>query len=420
MNEYLQELISELASELGFALGTPIVGWAAFIVQLPKLISYLEQLFSGRPKMLDTIIVQKALAADEWWPIRALAANLEIWVRNGVPLSTSNPTYQRELSGWKHGTDVSLMSLAPTKLTNIYLLNNLLNLAMTSEFGPRAQRVLDSLVRAAVYESQHPTAAPAPRPAPVPRSVPAPLATTSPTIAPTIVSQPAAVSAPAPILRTQAAIAAAPSLPLITAPIPRAVPAPQLTPVSTVMPSSSIAPAGQGGAPAPAPRPAPIAPPAPQVSCPQWMPSSLCSTYRSVLSHQTALEVGEFAACLALAETPVLAVECLQKLVLKLALQQAKALAQELIQYFRAPRPVPQPQPVDPPTPAILDRFLAVPGRAAVRPYNASWPLPAGDRSSRHVASAVMAPQAPTSLRLPTQQIAAIPCGCGVEQEEEI
>ena len=56
MNEYLQELISELASELGFALGTPIVGWAAFIVQLPKLISYLEQLFSGRPKMLDFVI----------------------------------------------------------------------------------------------------------------------------------------------------------------------------------------------------------------------------------------------------------------------------------------------------------------------------------------------------------------------------
>ena len=156
--------MAELNSAL-IALGwAPYADWIAFVADLPNLISFLESLFAGRPKMLDTQLAAARLGASPWWPLRALAANLGIWVRNGVPLSTSNPKYQAQLSGWKHGTDVSLMALAPQRLTNIYLLNNLLNLALTSQYGPRATRALNYVVNVAVRQSAQPPPPPPPKP----------------------------------------------------------------------------------------------------------------------------------------------------------------------------------------------------------------------------------------------------------------
>ena len=147
------------------ALGwAPYADWVAFAADLPRLISFLESLFAGRPKMLDTVQASARLAGSPWWPLRAFAANLGIWVRNGVPLSTSNSKYQAQLSGWKHGTDVSLMSLAPRQLTNIYALNSLLNLALTSEYGPRATTALNYVVSVAVRQSAVPPPPPPPKP----------------------------------------------------------------------------------------------------------------------------------------------------------------------------------------------------------------------------------------------------------------
>ena len=149
------------------ALGwAPYADWVAFLADLPNLISFFQHLFSGRPKMLDTQQAAARLNASPWWPLRAFAANLGIWVRNGVPLSTSNSKYQAQLSGWKHGTDVSLMSLAPRQLTNIYALNSLLNLALTSEYGPRATTALNYVVNVAVRQSAAPPPPPPPSPKP--------------------------------------------------------------------------------------------------------------------------------------------------------------------------------------------------------------------------------------------------------------
>lgn len=71
---------------------------------LGELVSFFGGLFSGVPKMLKTIEAQARLAQSVLPPFKQLAANLEIWVRNGVPLSTGDPKLRAQLTGWIHGT----------------------------------------------------------------------------------------------------------------------------------------------------------------------------------------------------------------------------------------------------------------------------------------------------------------------------
>src|SRR5229473_3037732 len=69
-----------------------------------EFINLLTSFFAGKPKLADTIEAQRRLAQSHLWQFQALAANLEIWVRNGVPLSTGNPNYRAQLTGWIAGT----------------------------------------------------------------------------------------------------------------------------------------------------------------------------------------------------------------------------------------------------------------------------------------------------------------------------
>src|SRR5260370_42045393 len=69
-------------------------------------------LFSGKPKFDDTEAVISAYKQSAYWPLHALAADMEIWVKNGAPISDSNPAVQRSFGVAKQGTVESIQQVA--------------------------------------------------------------------------------------------------------------------------------------------------------------------------------------------------------------------------------------------------------------------------------------------------------------------
>lgn len=69
-------------------------------------------LFSGRPKFEDTENVIAAYNQSAYWPLHALAADMQIWVKNGAPISDSNPAVQATFGVAKQGTVTSIQSFA--------------------------------------------------------------------------------------------------------------------------------------------------------------------------------------------------------------------------------------------------------------------------------------------------------------------
>lgn len=72
----------------------------------------LEGLFSGRPKFEDTDTVIAAYQQSAYWPLHALAAVMQIWVKNDAPISDSNPQVQASFGAAKQGTVISIQSFA--------------------------------------------------------------------------------------------------------------------------------------------------------------------------------------------------------------------------------------------------------------------------------------------------------------------
>src|SRR5579863_4145712 len=71
-----------------FALGGPYAVIPALAFQLAELLGVFPS-FAGKPKLLDTVQAIGRLAQSQNPEIQQLAANLAIYARNGVPLSTS-------------------------------------------------------------------------------------------------------------------------------------------------------------------------------------------------------------------------------------------------------------------------------------------------------------------------------------------
>src|SRR5260221_12185360 len=67
-------------------------------------LDYIIGAFDGKPKLEDTELAALRLQSSPWWPLVALGNNLQIWVKNGVPLSTGIAADRRELSQWIGGT----------------------------------------------------------------------------------------------------------------------------------------------------------------------------------------------------------------------------------------------------------------------------------------------------------------------------
>jgi hypothetical protein len=111
---------------------------------IPNLdpLDYIISAFDGKPKLEDTELAALRLQSSPWWPLRALGNNLQIWVRNGVPLSTGIAADRQELSQWIQGTIDSIEPIVFNRF-NPYSLDHAIWLAMTSQFGDQAIRQLN-------------------------------------------------------------------------------------------------------------------------------------------------------------------------------------------------------------------------------------------------------------------------------------
>src|SRR6202049_1604076 len=69
-------------------------------------------LFSGRDKFADTNNVINAYNQSAYWPLRALASDLQIAENNAAPISDSNPAIQAQFGVWKKGTATSIQATA--------------------------------------------------------------------------------------------------------------------------------------------------------------------------------------------------------------------------------------------------------------------------------------------------------------------
>ena len=72
----------------------------------------LESLFSGKPQLEDTDNVIAAYNQSAYWPLHALASDLQIAANNGAPISDSNPAIQAQFGVWKQGTVTSIQTFA--------------------------------------------------------------------------------------------------------------------------------------------------------------------------------------------------------------------------------------------------------------------------------------------------------------------
>jgi hypothetical protein len=105
-------------------------------------LDYIIGAFDGKPKLEDTELAALRLQSSPWWPLQALGNNLQIWVRNGVPLSTGIAADRLELSHWIQGTMDSIEPIVYNRFDPASL-NHAIWLAMTSQFGDQAIRQLN-------------------------------------------------------------------------------------------------------------------------------------------------------------------------------------------------------------------------------------------------------------------------------------
>src|SRR5258707_2793394 len=105
-------------------------------------LDYIISAFDGRPKLEDTEQAALRLQSSPWWPLVALGNNLQIWVRNGVPLSTGIAADRQELSHWIAGTINSIEPIVFNRF-DPGSLDHAIWLARTSRVGPPAIRPLN-------------------------------------------------------------------------------------------------------------------------------------------------------------------------------------------------------------------------------------------------------------------------------------
>ncbi len=106
----IELLLENLGIEL---LGAEVVLPLWPFIALGGLIYDIFSLFSsGRPKFQDTDALIAAYNQSAYWPLHALASDLQIAAKNGAPISDSNPAIQAQFSAWKQGTIQSIQSFA--------------------------------------------------------------------------------------------------------------------------------------------------------------------------------------------------------------------------------------------------------------------------------------------------------------------
>lgn len=138
-------------------------------------------LFSGKPKFDDTLAVIAAYNQSAYWPLHALAADMQIWVKNGAPISDSNPAVQASFGAAKQGTVESIQELAgeqpgpnsPGYWTIFALIQKSWELSGYGETEVlQTVRALDALTQVLTQANQKPPPTPPPPGTPPPGTPP--------------------------------------------------------------------------------------------------------------------------------------------------------------------------------------------------------------------------------------------------------
>ena len=138
-------------------------------------------LFSGKPKFDDTLAVIAAYNQSAYWPLHALAADMQIWVKNGAPISDSNPAVQATFGAAKQGTVESIQELAgeqpgpnsPGYWTIFALIQKSWELSGYGETEViQTVRALDALTQVLTQANQKPPTTPPPPGTPPPGTPP--------------------------------------------------------------------------------------------------------------------------------------------------------------------------------------------------------------------------------------------------------
>jgi len=147
----------------------------------------LESLFSGRPKFEDTDSVIAAYNQSAYWPLHALASDLQIAAKNGAPISDSNPAIQKQFGVWKQGTVTSIQTFAggeagpgqPGYWTIFALIEDSWKASQDGEQAVlQYVKALDALTQVLAQQNQKPPPPPVVPPPPgPPQPVPGPLPT---------------------------------------------------------------------------------------------------------------------------------------------------------------------------------------------------------------------------------------------------
>ena len=121
--------------------------------------------FAGKPKLLDTAQAAQRLLATQFRPLQDLGAQIAIFAKNGVPLSTGDPAYQEQIRQAVAGTVNTILAQYPLVGTPAQV-DQLLRRALTSQQGTQGTAQLEQLLaRSALLAPQNaarPAAAPLP------------------------------------------------------------------------------------------------------------------------------------------------------------------------------------------------------------------------------------------------------------------
>lgn len=149
------------SAELGALTINPYLAVPAAALLIADLAGLVPS-FAGRPKLLDSAQAATRLLQSPFVPVQQLGQRIAILVKNGVPLSTGDPTYQREIQQAIAGTVSTLLAQYPGAGTTAGL-DGLIRRALTSEQGIQgANQLNQALARAALARPTQPLSAPLP------------------------------------------------------------------------------------------------------------------------------------------------------------------------------------------------------------------------------------------------------------------
>lgn len=136
------------AAELGAVTLNPALVIPGLVLLIGELTGLIPS-FAGKPKLLDTVQAVKRLAQSSNPAFQQLAANIAIYAKNGVPISTSNPQQQSQLRSWIGGAIATALAQAglPTSGRNVSILDSAVRNVLESEVANSGRKLDATLMQ---------------------------------------------------------------------------------------------------------------------------------------------------------------------------------------------------------------------------------------------------------------------------------